>query len=54
VAPSPFSDQFVALTDSAVGFVQIWQLGSDGASASVVASVDIEDGGCCANAVWYS
>lgn len=54
VAPSPFSDQFVALTDSSVGFVQIWQLGSDGASASVVANVDIEDGGCCANAVWYS
>jgi carboxy-cis,cis-muconate cyclase len=54
VAPSTFSDQFVALTDSSVGFVQIWQLGSDGGSASVVARVDIEDGGCCANAVWYS
>jgi carboxy-cis,cis-muconate cyclase len=54
VAPSSFSDQFVALTDSSVGFVQIWQLGSDGASTSVVATLDIEDGGCCANAVWYS
>jgi carboxy-cis,cis-muconate cyclase len=54
VAPSPFSDEFVALTDSATGFVEIWQLGSEGLSASVVARVDIEDGGCCANAVWYS
>jgi carboxy-cis,cis-muconate cyclase len=54
VAPSSFSDQFVALTDSSIGFVQIWQLGTDAASASVVASVSIEDGGCCANAVWYS
>jgi carboxy-cis,cis-muconate cyclase len=54
VAPSTFSDQFVALTDSSIGFVQVWRLGSDGASASVVASVYMEDGGCCANAVWYS
>jgi carboxy-cis,cis-muconate cyclase len=54
VAPSTFSDQFVALTDSSIGFVQIWQWGTDGTSASVVARVDIDDGGCCANAVWYS
>jgi carboxy-cis,cis-muconate cyclase len=54
VSPSPFSDQFVALTDSSVGFVQIWQVGDDGASASVVAILNIEYEGCCANAVWYS
>ena len=54
MAPSTFSDEFVALTDSATGFVQIWQLGSEGTEASVVAQVNIEDGGCCANAVWYS
>jgi carboxy-cis,cis-muconate cyclase len=54
VSPSGFSDQFVALTDSATGFVEIWQLGSEGASASVIARVNIVDGGCCANAVWYS
>jgi carboxy-cis,cis-muconate cyclase len=54
VSPSTFSDQFVALTDSSIGFVQIWQLGIGGASANVAARVDIDDGGCCANAVWYS
>jgi carboxy-cis,cis-muconate cyclase len=54
VSPSGFSDQFVALTDSATGFVEIWQLGSEGGSANVIARVDIVDGGCCANAVWYS
>ncbi|TVY75964.1 Carboxy-cis,cis-muconate cyclase [Lachnellula suecica] len=52
VAPSTFSDEFVALTDSATGFVEVWKLGAENASA--VARVDIVDGGCCANAVWYS
>lgn len=54
VAPSPFSDRFAALTDSSVGFVEIWELADDGSSASVVAHLDLVDGGCCANAVWYS
>ena len=54
VAPSQFSDQFVALTDNSVGFVEIWSMASNGSAASVVAHVDIDDGGCCANAVWYS
>ncbi|TVY19999.1 Carboxy-cis,cis-muconate cyclase, partial [Lachnellula arida] len=51
VAPSEFSDKYVALTDSATGFVEIWSLASNGSAASVVAHVDIDDGGCCANAV---
>ncbi|KAH6664414.1 putative carboxy-cis,cis-muconate cyclase [Halenospora varia] len=54
VAPSTFSDRFAALTDSSVGFVEIWELAIDGKNASVVAKVMLEDGGCCANAVWYS
>lgn len=54
VAPSTFSDRFAALTDSSVGFVEIWELATDGKNASVVAKVMLEDGGCCANAVWYS
>jgi carboxy-cis,cis-muconate cyclase len=54
VAPSPFSDRFAALTDSEVGFLEIWELASNGSSASVVAHLDLADGGCCANAVWYS
>ncbi|KAJ4385605.1 hypothetical protein N0V93_010034 [Gnomoniopsis smithogilvyi] len=58
VAPSPFSDRFVALTDSEVGFVEIWELSEDASSAAVVAHLDVIDNtsgkGCCANAVWYS
>lgn len=54
VAPSPFTDRFVALTDSATGFLEIWELATDGTSAQPVAHLDLIDGGCCANAVWYS
>jgi carboxy-cis,cis-muconate cyclase len=53
VAPSTFSDKYVALTDSATGFVEIWQMDGE-AGATIVAHLDLEDGGCCANAVWYS
>ncbi|KAK6085250.1 hypothetical protein SCUP515_01068 [Seiridium cupressi] len=53
VAPSPFSDRFAALTDSSVGFVEIWELADDGSSAQVIAHLDLNDGGCCANAVWH-
>ncbi|KAK1714273.1 carboxy-cis,cis-muconate cyclase [Colletotrichum lupini] len=52
VTPSDFGDQFVAITDSSAGFVEIWEMGDDGASADVVAHLDLNDGGCCANAVW--
>jgi carboxy-cis,cis-muconate cyclase len=50
VAPSEFSDRFVALTDIVVGFVEVrgWQ---GNGSASVVTHLGIEDVGCCANAV---
>ncbi|KAF2471767.1 carboxy-cis,cis-muconate cyclase [Lindgomyces ingoldianus] len=54
VATSDFSDEWVALTDSSVGFVQIWRLSGNGTVAKVVAQLNIHDGGCCANAVWYS
>lgn len=50
VAPSTFSDNFVALTDSEKGFIQIWSFFNG--STEVVASLGLEDGGCCANAVW--
>lgn len=56
VIPSPFSDEFVALTDSSVGFVQIWQLSvaaNGTAAAAIVAEASLDDGGCCANAIWY-
>ncbi|KAI0018827.1 carboxy-cis,cis-muconate cyclase [Xylariomycetidae sp. FL0641] len=54
VAPAPFTDRFVAVTDAEAGFVEIWELAADAASAGVVAHLDVVDGGCCANAVWYS
>lgn len=57
VAPSFFSDKYVALTDHSQGFVQIWEFVVTDlvAEASVIAQVNIDDdGGCCANAVWYS
>jgi carboxy-cis,cis-muconate cyclase len=54
VAPSDFSDQWVALTDSDKEFVEIWTIAANGSAAEVVAHLDITDGGCCANAVWYS
>jgi carboxy-cis,cis-muconate cyclase len=54
VAPSPFTDRFAALTDNTAGFVEIWELSGNASSAQVVAHLDLNDGGCCANAVWYS
>ncbi|KAI0180612.1 carboxy-cis,cis-muconate cyclase [Hypoxylon sp. FL1284] len=55
VAPSPFDDGLVALTDNSTGFVEVWRMDGGGAGAAVVAHLDIDDSqGCCANAVWYS
>jgi carboxy-cis,cis-muconate cyclase len=55
VAPAPFSDEWMALADNPTGYVQIWRLGDkgNGTTAVPVARVDIKDGGCCANAIWY-
>ncbi|KAI0106600.1 Lactonase, 7-bladed beta-propeller-domain-containing protein [Hypoxylon sp. NC0597] len=55
VAPSPFDDAIVALTDNSTGFIEVWKMDDDKNGARAVAHLDIEDGGgCCANAVWYS
>lgn len=51
VTPIDFSDQYVALTDSETGFLQVWKF--NGKSAEVAATLALEDGGCCANTVWY-
>jgi carboxy-cis,cis-muconate cyclase len=58
VTPAPFDDQWVALADNPTGYVQIWQLKTGSgrytnSTAVRVARVDIPDGGCCANAIWY-
>ncbi|KAK5651329.1 hypothetical protein OQA88_12562 [Cercophora sp. LCS_1] len=50
VSPAPWGDEFVALTDAEVGFVEVW--GFDGTDAKVVSRVDIVGGRCCATAVW--
>jgi hypothetical protein len=52
VAPAFFSDEWAALKDSSVGFVQVWRATANGSSAEAVATVQIDDGGCCANAIW--
>lgn len=51
ITPSFFSDEWMALADSSTGFVEIWQFLNE--TAKPVARVDIKDGGCCANAIWY-
>lgn len=53
VAPAFFSDEWAALTDNSVGFVQIWRLGANGTNAEVIATVELNDGGCCGNVLWY-
>ncbi|KAK7752883.1 hypothetical protein SLS62_005225 [Diatrype stigma] len=57
VSPAPWSDEFVAMTDYGTGYVQIWKVMSGNAeanaTATAVARVDIVDGGCCANVIWY-
>ena len=62
ISPSPWSDEYAALADTPNGFVQMWKLdgrseGPHGVEYSIakpIAKVDINDGGCCANAIWYS
>ncbi|KAI9740616.1 MAG: hypothetical protein M1834_005197 [Cirrosporium novae-zelandiae] len=58
VAPAGFSDEWAALTDSSTGFVQVWRLGGNATGSGVqaaepVARVNITEGGCCANVLWY-
>lgn len=55
LSPSPYTDEFTVLTDNSTGFVEVWKLDEDASSATVVAHLDIDDGGgCCSNALWYS
>ncbi|ROV86992.1 hypothetical protein VSDG_10090 [Cytospora chrysosperma] len=45
-----WTSQYVALADAAVGIVQIWTIENN--MGKIVAEVSLNDGGCCANAVW--
>ena len=62
ISPAFWSDEYVAMTDFGEGYVQVFRMEDaretrDGvvySSARPVAKVDIPDGGCCANVIWYS
>jgi carboxy-cis,cis-muconate cyclase len=53
ITPAFFSDEWMAIADTSNGFVEIWQFSNDTETARPVARADINDGGCCANAIWY-
>ncbi|CAL3968918.1 unnamed protein product [Diplocarpon coronariae] len=57
ISPSPFTDEWMAMADNPAGYVQIWRVvdttDGSGKTATPVAKVDIGDGGCCANTIWY-
>lgn len=54
---SDWSDDWIAVTDTAKGFVEIWQVLRNKKQkvigAKVVSHLDIPDPGCCANSIWY-
>jgi carboxy-cis,cis-muconate cyclase len=62
INPAPWGEEYAVMTDYPMGYVQVWKM--DGArergglveytGARAIARVDIGDGGCCANAIWYS
>ena len=51
VAPCPWSDEWVALTDDEVGFVEMWQW--DGNFLARVARCEVKEPGFGMNAVWW-
>lgn len=61
VSPAPWGSEWAAMTDYSKGYVQVWRMigkkmgvyGVEYSSAKAVARVDIADGGCCANTIWY-
>ncbi|KAK8078777.1 hypothetical protein PG994_002584 [Apiospora phragmitis] len=63
VAPAPWSEDWAAMTDVGTGYVQMWHIEPATSNeetgevmtttARDVARVDIPDGGCCANVIWY-
>lgn len=52
LTPSPDTDRWFALTDTIDREVEMYEF--DGTTATVVASLELNDGGCCSNVVWYS
>jgi len=62
ITPAPWDDEVVALADSPRGFVQLWRMkggkdngnGMEYNNAEPMATLDIADGGCCTNVLWYN
>ncbi|KAK1750373.1 Lactonase, 7-bladed beta-propeller-domain-containing protein [Echria macrotheca] len=62
ISPAIWSDEYAAMTDYPQGYVQMFKLdgkieteyGIEYTTATPVSKVDIADGGCCANVIWYS
>ena len=63
ISPAFWGDEYAAMTDYPNGYVLMWKMEGrrergDGlveyTTARAVARVDVGDGGCCANAIWYS
>lgn len=56
LSPSPWSDEWVAMADyksTGKGYIAMWKFDADAEEVEMVAKADIDDGGCCANVVWY-
>ncbi|KAK1831958.1 Lactonase, 7-bladed beta-propeller-domain-containing protein [Podospora conica] len=62
ISPAEFSDEYAVMTNLPRGYVEMFKMegpkqgkhGLEYTTARPVGKVDINDGGCCANAVWYS
>lgn len=62
ISPAGFSDEYAVMTDYNRGYVEMFKMegakqgehGLEYTTARPVGKVDLPDGGCCANAVWYS
>ncbi|KAK5655199.1 hypothetical protein OQA88_6098 [Cercophora sp. LCS_1] len=62
ISPAGFSDEYAAMTDYPTGYVEMFKMEGgveteDGLvyeTARSVGKVEIADGGCCANVIWYS
>lgn len=53
VSPAFFSDKWIAFADYGTGYVQMWRFDASTETMREVARLDIKDGGCCSNIIWY-
>lgn len=60
IAPAPWSEDWAAVADAGTGYIEMWHIeetqsddNTTTKTARGVARVDIPDGGCCGNVIWY-